>query len=121
MPQISPEASLRAQGRWVFGAALVAAFAAWNQDAAHDSKLLVLGGTWSVMAAWVLNNGRLTQDERYHDFADKREAQGILNALNVVSNLPFATVQTATATWHSRGATRGPHGLSGSSTSLRHY
>lgn len=40
----------------------------------------------------LLINGSISQDQSYHDFADQREAFGIPNFLNVITNLPFAIV-----------------------------
>ncbi|MCW3108120.1 MAG: alkaline phytoceramidase [Segetibacter sp.] len=40
----------------------------------------------------LLINGPVPQDQSYHNFADQRNAFGIPNFLNVITNLPFAFV-----------------------------
>src|SRR4051812_35804336 len=50
--------------------------------------VLILVGT----AALVMTGPPIRQDPAYHQFADERPLLGIPNALNVLSNLPFAVV-----------------------------
>ena len=52
----------------------------------------------------LLRYGRIPQPEDYHAFADTRKMGGIPNALNVLSNAPFAAV----ALWASTSANDGP-------------
>lgn len=66
----------------------------------------------AAAVVWLLP--RIPQDPRYHDFADQRTLLAIPNALNVLSNVPFAIVgvlgiwlvgrgtQQQFADWHER-------------------
>ncbi|MDP6946127.1 MAG: hypothetical protein QF464_18405, partial [Myxococcota bacterium] len=53
--------------------------------------MLAAGGCGGVVALFTLT-GPIPQDPTYHDFADTRTLWGIPNALDVLSNLPFAFV-----------------------------
>jgi hypothetical protein len=50
----------------------------------------VLGGMLVAVVAWLFVSGPIRQSPEYHGFADQRPWLGIPNALNVLSNLPFA-------------------------------
>jgi hypothetical protein len=53
---------------------------------------LVLAGLGLAAVALVLFLPPLSQDPKYHDFADQRTALGVPHFLNVVSNLPFLII-----------------------------
>jgi hypothetical protein len=58
-------------------------------------RYVILG---AVVAAAVLGlalHGRIPQDPRYHDFADRRRLLGIPNFWNVISNVPFLLIGLA--------------------------
>ncbi len=55
----------------------------------------ILAAALCAVVIGVLLTPRLPQDPAYHQFADHRTIAGIPNALNVLSNLPFAFVGAA--------------------------
>lgn len=68
--------------------------------------LLVAGGAIYALVRY----GRIPQPEDYHSFADIRRMFGIPNALNVLSNVPFALVGWMGISFLRRGPTRDPDG-----------
>lgn len=60
--------------------------------------------------ALLLRYGRIPQPEDYHTFADSRTLYRIPNALNVLSNVPFALVGWLGIAFLRRGPTRDPDG-----------
>ena len=63
---------------------------------------LVLAATLLAILIALLFTPPIPQDPNYHQFADQRTLAGVPNALNVLSNLPFAVVGIAglLATFH---------------------
>lgn len=70
--------------------------------------LLLLVAVGAV--ALLVRSGRIPQPEDYHAFADARKMGGIPNALNVLSNVPFAIVGWLGIAFLRRGPTRDPDG-----------
>lgn len=70
--------------------------------------LLMLMAAGAV--ALLIRYGRIPQPEDYHAFADSRTLLGIPNALNVLSNVPFAIVGWMGIAFLRRGPTRDPDG-----------
>ncbi|HZM00517.1 MAG TPA: hypothetical protein VFD43_09730, partial [Planctomycetota bacterium] len=70
--------------------------------AAVTTGLLVLA------AAGLALHGRIPQDPAYHGLADRRTLLGIPNALDVLSNLPFAAIGLAGLSLAWRGGRGGP-------------
>ena len=68
--------------------------------------VLVAAGAIALLARY----GRIPQPEPYHAFADDRTLFGVSNALNVLSNLPFALVGWMGIAFLRRGPTRDPDG-----------
>lgn len=56
------------------------------------ARLAVLALVLLAAGALVMSRPRIAQDPSYHRMADERTLLGIPNALNVLSNLPFAVV-----------------------------
>ena len=67
------------------------------------AALLLVG---AGCALWLLL-GRVAQDPAYHGFADRRTLLGLPNALDVLSNLPFAVVGWLGLAVALRGGARG--------------
>lgn len=70
--------------------------------------LLILIAAGAV--ALLVRYGRIPQSEDYHAFADTRTMGRIPNALNVLSNVPFAIVGWLGIAFLRRGPTRDPDG-----------
>lgn len=67
---------------------------------ARIAMLLAVCGTAVAVVSLL---PRIPQDPRYHDFADQRTLLAIPNALNVLSNVPFAIVGMLGIWWVWRG------------------
>jgi hypothetical protein len=61
-------------------------------DPTRVSRLALLFLVLLVVGFVVMSRPRIAQDPAYHRMADERTLLGIPNALNVLSNLPFAVV-----------------------------
>jgi len=75
---------------------------------------VVLGIAVLVMGVALLAVPPVAQDPAYHMMADQRTMLGVVNALNVFSNLPFLFVGLfglTTVMAHERGWTRWPYAL----------
>ena len=70
------------------------------------TRHLVLALALLAVVIGVMLSPRIPQDDAYHHFADQRSMAGIPNALNVLSNLPFAVVGLAGLMATFRRATR---------------
>ena len=72
---------------------------------AGPTRHVVLAAALFALLTALLLTPRIRQDPSYHQFADQRTIWGIPNALNVLSNLPFALVGLAglLATFRRRG------------------
>lgn len=68
--------------------------------------MLVAAGVVAILVRY----GRIPQPDGYHAFADGRKLWGIPNALNVLSNVPFAIVGWLGISFLRRGPTRDPDG-----------
>lgn len=79
-----------------------------EQPKAGRAFLLLLLGAAAVYG--LVRHGRIPQPEDYHAFADTRAILGIPNALNVLSNVPFAIVGWLGISFLRRGPTRDPDG-----------
>lgn len=61
----------------------------------HRVKICILFASFVVSAAAMLFMEPISQEESYHDFADRRTILGIPNFCDVFSNIPFAVVGVA--------------------------
>lgn len=72
------------------------------------AKVLVLFVLAAGAGAYLFLHARIPQPESYHAFADTRTMQRVPNALNVLSNIPFAIVGLLGLRFLGRGPTRNP-------------
>lgn len=72
------------------------------------AKVFLLIAVAAGIAFFLLRHGRIPQSESYHAFADTRTMQRIPNALNVLSNVPFAISGLLGLRFLGRGPTLDP-------------
>jgi hypothetical protein len=60
-----------------------------------NRRYLLLGAVGTACVAAALLRGRVTQDPRYHRFADQRAVAGVPRFFDVASNIPFLIVGIA--------------------------
>lgn len=58
----------------------------------RGQRLAVWGVAAFIFAVLMIVTPKIPQDQKYHQFADRRNFFGIPNTLNVVSNFPFLVI-----------------------------